>query len=355
MGCRAALAGLFAAAALCPHAFAQKAEQHIVVLKTIAHQDGDARLDYASIDPVSRRLYVARGFGVTAVDLDTEQTIRELVAGKHVHAVIALPDGRALSTNGDSNTATLFDGKTGKILAQIATGNDPDAAAFDSSSGLVFVMDAKDADATLIDPLAGKPVGRLPLGGKPEFAVADGHGRLFVNLEDQGKMAVIDTAGRKVVGAHALPGCERPGALGIDTESGVLVAACANRTAIAIRAADGKVLAPHLPIDRKPDAVIFDAANKSFYIPCGRDGTLAVISESSGEVLTVLDNVPTAVGAHTGALDSRTGRLYLPTADYHLTLTGVAPADGTFRILVLGFKSRVSELGEWHRPSSLLP
>jgi hypothetical protein len=107
---------------------------------------------------------------------------------------------------------------------------------------------------------------------------------------------------------------------------------------VAIRAADGKVIAPHLPIDRKPDAVLFDAANKSFYIPCGRDGTLAVISESNDGALSVRASVSTAVGAHTGALDSKTGRLYLPTADYHLTVRGIEPADGTFRILVLGLK-----------------
>jgi DNA-binding beta-propeller fold protein YncE len=334
---RAALAGLFALGCLCPHAFA--GQQPMVVMKTIGHQDGDARLDYASIDGVSRRLYVARGFGVTAVDLDTEQTTRQLVAGQHVHAVIPLPVGRALSTNGDSNTATLFDGKTGEVFAQIVTGSDPDAAVFDPSSGLVFVMDGKDHDATLIDPISGKAVGRLALGGEPEFAVVDGHGRLFVNIEDQNKVAVIDTLVRKVVGSYDLPGCKGPTALGIDTESGVLVAACANRTAIAIHAADGKVIAPHLPIDRKPDAVIFDAKNKSFYIPCGRDGTLAVISESNDGALAVRPSVSTAVGAHTGALDSKTGLLYLPTADYHLTLTGgFAPADGTFRILVLGYK-----------------
>jgi DNA-binding beta-propeller fold protein YncE len=321
----------------CADAFA--GQQSMFILKTIGHQDGDARLDYASIDGASRRLYVARGFGVTAIDLDTEQTTRQLVAGQHVHAVIPLPGGRALSTNGDSNTATLFDGKTGEVLAQIGTGSDPDAAVFDPSSGLVFVMDGKGHDATLIDPIGGKAVGRLSLGGDPEFAVVDGHGRLFVNIEDQNKTAVIDTVGRKVVGTYDLPGCKGPTALGIDGESGVLVAGCANRMAIAIRAADGKVVAPHLPIDRKPDAVIFDATNKSFYIPCGRDGTLAVISESSDGAFSVRPSVSTTVGAHTGALDSKTGRLYLPTADYHLTLTGgFAPADGTFRILVLGYK-----------------
>src|ERR1700730_5763848 len=279
MRSRAALAGLVASVCLGPHACA--GQRNMVLVKTIAHQDGDARLDYASIDDVSRRLYVARGFGVTAVDLDTELTTRQLVAGQHVHAVIPLPGGRVLSTNGDSNTATLFVGKTGEVLAQIATGNDPDAAAFDPASGLVFVMNAKDGDATLIDPAGGKAVGRLPLGGKPEFAVADSHGRLFVNLEDRNATAVIDTAGRKVIGNYALPGCERPSALGIDIESGVLVAACATRTAVAIGPADGRVIAPHLPIDRKPDAVIFDAVKKNFYIPCGRDGTLAVISESN--------------------------------------------------------------------------
>ena len=311
----------------------------MVLIKTIAHQDGDARLDYASIDGVSRRLYVARGFGVTAVDLDTEQMTRQLVAGQHVHAVIPLPGGRALSTNGDSNTATLFDGKTGEVVAQIGTGNDPDAAAFDPVSGLVFVMDSKEGDATLIDPIGGKAVGRLSLGAKPEFAVVDGHGHLFVNIPSQNKTAVIDTVGRKVIGSYDLPGCEGPTALGIDSESGVLVAACGNRTAVAIRAADGKVVAPHLPIDRKPDAVIFDAARKTFYIPCGRDGTLAVISESNDGAFSVGESVLTAVGAHTGALDAKTGRLYIPTADYQLTLSGVAPADGTFRILVLRYKS----------------
>jgi hypothetical protein len=343
MRSRAAAAGIVTIACLCAQVLADDAnaaEHHnLGVIAVIAHQDGDARLDYASIDTESRRLYVARGFGVTAIDLDTEKTTRQLVAGQHVHAVIPLPGGRALSTNGDSKTATLFDGRNGEVVAQIETGNDPDAAVYDPVSGLVFVMNGKDGDTTLIDPRAAKAVGRIPLGGEPEFAVVDGHGHLYVNIENQNRTAVIDTVGRKVLGGYELPGCEGPSALGIDSESGVLVAACGNRVAIAFRALDGKVIAAHLPIDRKPDAVIFDVTRKTFYIPCGRDGTLAVISESSDGSLSVRERVPTAVGAHTGAVDPKTGRLYIPTADYHLTLKGVEPAEGTFRILVVGYGS----------------
>jgi DNA-binding beta-propeller fold protein YncE len=315
---------------------ARSAAGELVVLKTIAQQEGDARLDFAAVDPSSRRLYVARGFGVTAVDLDGEKVTRQLVAGQHVHAVVPLPNGRVISTNGDTNSATLFEGASGKVIAQIPTGNDPDAAVFDPASGLVLVMNAKDGDATLIDPAAGKAVGKLPIGGKLEFAVADGHGRIYVNIEDQNAMAVIDTVARKVVGHYPLPGCDGPTGLGFDAESGLLVAACANRLAVAIHAADGSAAADKLAIDRHPDAVIYDAARKAFYVPCGRDGTLAVITQAGGGRLSVTSKIPTAVGAHTGALDPKTGLLYLPTADYHLTLSGFAPADGSFRILVLG-------------------
>jgi hypothetical protein len=316
---------------------APDAQHKLAVVKTIARQEGDARYAFASIDGVARRLYVGRGFGVTAIDLDSEHMTRQLVAGDHVHAVTPLPGGRALSTNGDANTATLFDANSGEVIAQLDTGRDPDAATFDSSSGLVFVMDHQEGDITLIDPAAAQVVARLPIGGELESAVADGHGHLFVNVRDQNKMAVVDTVARKLLRRYDLPGCEGPTASGADLESGILVVACANRTALGLRASDGTIVA-RLKIDRKADAIMFDTVRRNFYIPCGRDGTLVVISETSEGTLAVQSSVATAVGAHTGALDSKTGRLYLPTADFHLKLGGIAPTDGTFRILVLGYE-----------------
>ncbi len=339
MRLRQALLCLAASMSLGSHSVAHSApggQQKLRLLKTIARQEGDARYAFASIDAGARRLYVARGFGVTAVDLDSEQATRRWVPGDHVHAVIALPGGRALSTNGDANTATLFVAGTGQVIAQLQTGKDPDAATFDSSTGLVFVMDHQEGDLTLIDPNDAKVVGRLFLGGVLESASADGHGRLYVNVRDQNKMAVVDTGARKVLRRYDLPGCEGPTGLGADLESGILVVACANRTALGLRASDGTVVA-HLPIDRKADAVLFDPLRRNFYVPCGRDGTLIVISETKEGALAVQSSVATALGAHTGAIDPQTGRLYLPTANFHLTFSGIAPTEGTFRVLVLGF------------------
>jgi DNA-binding beta-propeller fold protein YncE len=326
LGCLAALMFLGS------YAFAQ---HKLRVVKTIARQEGDARYAFASIDAAARRLYVARGFGVTAIDLDSDHVIRQLVAGDHVHAVIPLPDGRALSTNGDADTATLFNAGTGEVIAQLNTGKDPDAATFDPSSGLVFVMDHQEGDITLIDPNGAKVVGRLVVGGALESAVADGHGQLYVNIKDQNKMVVVDTGARRVLRRYDLPGCEGPTAMGADLETGTLVVACGNRTALGLRAADGAIVA-RLAIDRKADAVLFDPVRRNFYIPCGRDGTLIVISETKEGSLAVQSSVATALGAHTGALDPQTGRIYLPTANFHLTFGGIAPTDGTFRVLVLG-------------------
>src|SRR5262249_15721797 len=153
---------------------------------------------------------------------------------------------------------------------------------------------------TLIDPNGAKVVERLAVGGKLESAVADGEGRLFVNVRDQNKIAVVDTVARRVLRRYDLPGCERPTGLGGDLGSGILVTARGNRAALGLRASDGTIVAPHLKIDRKCDAVMFDPVRRNFYIPCGRDGTLIVISATREGTLAVQSKIATAVGAHTG-------------------------------------------------------
>jgi DNA-binding beta-propeller fold protein YncE len=305
------------------------------VINSIPGPDG--KFDYASVDSAARRLYVARGDGVSYVDLTNGQLTNRFVAGTHVHAVILLPSGRALSTNGDLNTATLFETATGTVIAQVPTGKDPDAATFDGLTGMAVVMNAQDGDATVIDPRDGSSPGTIPIGGKLEFAVSDGRGHVYVNVESTSEIAVLDVAARRVLLRYKLKGCDKPRALGLDTATGVLVTACGNKVALALRAADGTVLS-QMEIGRIPDAVIVDPARKAFFIPCGRDGTLAVVDESHPDAPAVVATIQTDVGAHTGALDPATGRLYLPTAKFHLTFGGIKAAPGTFRILVLDGK-----------------
>jgi YVTN family beta-propeller protein len=319
-----------------PAASAGDAAPSLSVIATIPGPDGG--WDIPSVDAGGRRLYIAHGDAVMAVDLDSGKVTPKLVEGKRLHAVLPLPDGRALSTNGGDNTATLFEAATGKVIAAIPTGANPDAVLFEPSSGLALVMDGKGGDITLIDPKTAHVEGRIDVGGKLEFAVADGKGRVFVNVEDKAEIAAIDVAQRKVMARYKLDGCEEPSGLALNPDTGLLLAACANRKAVAVQAKDGAPVAT-LIIAERPDGAIFDAKRKLFFIPCGA-GSMAVIGESAGKP-AVIATVPTANGARTAALDPQTGKLYLPTADFAPPAAGekrhtVVP--GTFRVLVVGEK-----------------
>jgi len=303
----------------------------LVVTAEIRGKDGAFGL--AAIDEARRTLYVAREDGVMRVDLTTRQAIPAFVPGDKVQGVIALPGDRILSSNSGNNTITLADARTGAVQATLPVGKHPQAVIHDPASGLVLVTNEDDGTVTAIDP-AALTSSSIAVGGTLRSAAIDGGGRLYVVDKDAGQIAVVDIAQRKLAARYKLLGCDSPSGLALDLAGGILLAACKNEKAVAVRAADGSV-AGTFEIDRVPNAVIFDPIRKVFFIPCARDATMIAIASNGGR-LTPLRKIPTAIGARTGALDPMSGDLYLPAADYSIGLTGISQKPGTFRILVLG-------------------
>jgi YVTN family beta-propeller protein len=307
------------------------------IVDRIAGPDGG--WDYANFDPVHRRLYVAHGAAVTAIDVDTGKVTPALVAAQRAHSALPLPGGdELLVTNGGANTATLVDAMTGVVRATVATGQNPDAALFDPASGLAFVMNGRSGDITLIDAKAAKAVGGIPVGGKLEFGATDGQGRVFVNVEDKGEIAVIDTAARTVVAHWAMVGCDEPSGLAYAADVRLLIAACANGKAEVVSSVSGKIVAS-LPVGEEPDAVFYDAQRHLAYVPSGGAGTLSVIAVHGPTDVAVIETVATKPGARTGTFDPQTGKVYLPSADYDPPAQpgGRRSAkSGTFSVLVLG-------------------
>jgi hypothetical protein len=298
----------------------------------------DGGWDYVSFDPAHRRLYVSRAGGVTVVDADSKTVTGHLTDAGRAHESLPLQNGSLLLvTDSTSNSAHLVDALSGKPIVDIATGAKPDGALFDPATGLALVIDGKTSDLTLIDPAAQKAVGAIPIGGGLEFAVADGHGKVFVNIEDQNQIAVVDTKSRAVVAHYPLAGCVAPGGLAYAPGADVLISACQNKTAKVIAASDGKDLGT-LAIGAGPDAVIYDAARKLAFIPCGRDGVLEVVAVHGPHDVAIVQTVQTALGARTGAVDPKTGAIYLPTAKFDPPPPGggrPTAEPGTFEILVV--------------------
>jgi YVTN family beta-propeller protein len=297
----------------------------------------DGGWDYVSFDPAHRRLYVSRTGGVLALDVDSGLINPHLTDAQKTHESLPLNGGAmVLVTDSGSNSAHLIDALTGASLAEIPTGQKPDSATFDAGSGLALAMNGKSGDATLIDPVARKKVGSIAIGGALEASDSDGAGKVFVNIEDQNQIAVLDVKARAVAARYPLKGCEGPTGLAYATDAGVLISACANKVAKVIRASDGQDLAT-LAIGAGPDSVLYDAQRKLAFIPCGRDGVLEVIAVRGPDDVGIVQTVKTQMGARTGALDPRTGKLYLPTARFTPSPTGGRPlaAPGTFEILVV--------------------
>lgn len=306
----------------------------LTVKAKIAGPDG--HWDYASFDPVKRRVYIAHGDDVLMIEADSGIVHAGWAKGSHLHAVVPVPGtDRIVTTNSGDKTAKVIDAKTGDILASIPGPPDTDSAAYDASTGDVVVIGGDSGEIELIDPKSLKAAGELKVGGALEYGVPDGKGRFFINGEEANDIEVIDLKTLKIVGHYAMPGCQRPTGLAY-VEGDRLVSSCQGIAEI-LSAADGRVIAS-LPIGTGNDAVMYDPRRHLALIPAGRSGNLAVIALEGPKANTVIDTVPTQVGARTGAVDPKTGKVWLPTAQYAPPAQpGGRPTTvpGTFQVLVL--------------------
>jgi DNA-binding beta-propeller fold protein YncE len=295
---------------------------------------GDGGWDLLTVAPSDRRVYVAHGDGVTAFDLTTGKATDRIVAGSRVHAALAIPGTHeVLSTNGETNNAFLFDGRSGRIRATIPTGVKPDAAAFDPLTRTIWIMDPGSGEITIVDPRSAKVLGTILVGGSLELAVADGHGRMFVNVEDKNEVVVLDTRKRKIEFRFPLEGCDGPTGIALDPKANQIVSACANKVAI-VSSPDGHQVA-RLPIGRGADGAAYNPRTGEVLVPAGHDGNVTILR--LGSKPEVVGEVRTAISARTIAIDPSTGRAYLPSATLAPAPAGERPKalPGTFRLLVI--------------------
>ncbi len=305
---------------------------------------GEGGWDYLTVDAAGHRLFVSRSTHVLVVDLATGKQAGEIQDTPGVHGVALAPDlGRGYTSNGRDSTVTVFDLKSLAPVARIRVGaQNPDAILYEPVTHRVFTFNGGSGSATAIDAAADSVVGSVALGGRPEFGVADGKGRVYVNLEDSSAVVSFDARTLALGPRWPLAPGENPTGLALDAAHRVLFSGCRNKRLVAMDADSGRVLAD-LPIGTGVDAVAFDAA-KGLVLTSNGEGTVTVIQEDAAGKFKVLANVPTQRSARTLALDPGTGRVYLAAAEMSSPLappTKESPrarpsvAAGSFTILVL--------------------
>jgi DNA-binding beta-propeller fold protein YncE len=276
---------------------------------------GEGGWDYLTLDASGVRLYISRSTHVSVVDPESRKEVGTIPDTPGVHGIALAPElGRGYTSNGRDATVTVFDLRTLRQLSRISVGTNPDAIVYEPATRRVFTFNGASHDASVIDAATGVLAHTLPLGGKPEFAVADGQGHIFVNIEDTSELVEIDANGPRIAARWPLAPCEEPTGLAIDVLGRHLFVGCSNRLMAIVDARQGGVLAT-LPIGAGCDATAFDASS-GFAFAANGDGSLTVIRENGPGKFGVVENVKTKAGARTMALDSQRQRIYLVTAEY---------------------------------------
>ncbi|MGA8867889.1 MAG: YncE family protein [Candidatus Sulfotelmatobacter sp.] len=276
---------------------------------------GEGGWDYLTADAAARRLYISRATHVIVIDLDSGKPVGDIADTPGVHGIALAPEfGRGFVSNGREGTVSIFDLKTLATSSKVKVGENPDAILYDPATKRVFTFNGHSHDSTAIDAAKGTVLGTIKLDGKPEFAVTDGKGELFVNIEDKSELVAIDPDKLEVKSKWPLAPCQEPSGLAIDRTHRRLFAGCDNKMMAVVDADTGKVLATP-PIGDGVDATRFDGETGLAFASCG-EGVLTIIREESPDKFSVVENVPTQAGARTLELDPKTHNIYVVTAKF---------------------------------------
>ena len=305
---------------------------------------GDGGWDYVALDSSTRRLFISRSSRVMVVNVDTGKLVGEIDDTPGVHGIALASDlNRGFTSNGAAGNITIFDMSTLKEIGTVDAGKNPDAILYDDVTKRVFAMNGGSHDATVLDAPTGKVLATITLPGRPEYAVSDHAGHVFVNIEDKNAQAEIDSQNLVVISHWSIAPCESPTGLSMDRAHRRLFAGCRN-VMLAVVNADTHAVVSTQAIGGGVDATRFDPGTGYVFSSNGHDGSLTVIKEETPDNYTVVEDVPTQVNARTMTLDPTTHEIYLVSAAY----TPLPPATdedphperkivpGSFVLLVFG-------------------
>lgn len=296
------------------------------LLKKVA-VPGTGGWDYVTVDAGSRRVYLSHSTQVDVLDADSGALVGTIPNTPGVHGVaVASEFGLGYISAGKSDSVIPFHLATLQASPEIKVGKKPDAIIYEPFTKRVYVMNGDSDSITALNAKDGSVAGTIELGGGPEFAVSDGKGNVWVNLEEKNETLHIDAATMKVKDRWPLAPCATPTSLSLDAQNRRLFVGCRSKQLAVLNADTGKLLTT-APIGERVDASAFDPNTKLVFLSTG-DGKVFVFHQDSPDAYSLAQEIVTVKGAKTMGYDPKTQNLLVPTSD-----------NGAMQVLVLSPKS----------------
>jgi DNA-binding beta-propeller fold protein YncE len=319
---------------------------HLLKKYPFGAAEGSTReyFDYITVDSSARRVYLSHGTEIKVMDADSGTLIGNITGLKQDHGVaVATEFGRGFITDGAQGKVIIFDLKTLKVTGEAKADKDADSIVYDPASKRVFAMNGDPHTSTVLDAKSGNVVGAIDLGGGPEFAVADGKGTVFVNIEDKSELVAIDSKTLKIKSRWPVAPAGAPTALAMDHQHRRLFSAGRNPQMFVVMDADSGKVIQSFPISAGVDAAAYDPET-SLVFASTREGMIHIFHEDSPDKFSEVETVKTEFGAKTMGLDTKTHNVFVDTADFGPPSAPTAERprpqrtalQGTFRVLVYG-------------------
>jgi len=282
---------------------------------------GTGGIDYVYADSEGRRIYVPRGNQILVFDLDTLKQVGSITnSGGHGVAV----DPKTHHGFSSSSPVTMFDTTTLELIKKIPAQGGPDGILFEPATERVYVLSHRAPNVTVIDPNDGSIAGTIDLGGAPEQGASDGQGHVYIDVESQDNIAVVDAKTLTVTAHYPLQGKgSGPAGLGLDAKNHILFAMCHDpQVCVILSADDGKIITT-LPLAGGSDGGGFNPNTMEAFSSHG-NGTLTIIKENSPTSFEVEQTLETKQGGKTCSLDTKKNQIIVIATE-----RAPAPAEGT--------------------------
>ena len=268
--------------------------------------------DHFAVDQARGRLLLAaEDHGTVEVfDLNSGKHLQTIKGFEAPHSILIRPGAATiLVTDSGKGMSKLLDASTYEVKDVVSLVPGADSIGYDPKENVVYIVtggkdvDMATSELAAVDPDTGKKKRSVTLQDNHVEAMAleQNGNRLFINLTQTNKLAVIDRSTMKVIGLWPVPAAEQNAMVAMDEPHHRLFVGCRKPGMVVVMNSDTGAVTNSVPSPLRSDQILFDQNANRLYSP-GGEGNVALYDTSDPDHLKTIAKVPTAPGAKTGIL-----------------------------------------------------
>jgi hypothetical protein len=268
----------------------------------------------------NRLLLAAEDHGTLEVfDLKTYAHLRSVDGFGNPHSILVRSGSpTVLITDSEKAGPSLRDADTYALKQPLPMTPGSDTSKYDPTANVLYVVtggkdvDMKTANLEAVNPDTGAKLGSLTFQDNHVEAMAfdDSDPRLFINLTQTNKIAVVDRKMLRLITTWPVPPAKQNAMVAFDPGQHRLYVVCRDPGMVVAMNSDTGAVVDTQPAPLRADEVQYDAKEHRLYVP-GGEGYLGIYDTADADHLKLVKKVPTAPGAKTGLLLPSLHRLFL--------------------------------------------